>query len=147
MIIYKFLSLPSYEKTFLLNAYFYLLLWRIRLSFLPFSSLLDKCRNSPLTEISSAKLRPITSFVRLLNSASAFVPCTTCLSKACASHILLKKNGYLTDLHIGVLRNSDSNFLAHAWLSYKGQVVIGIRPDLNEYRDILPKNITHQPFA
>ena len=147
MRTFKFLALPLFEKFFLLIACYHLVLWRIRLAFCSFSSLLKKCRTSPLARIPSAQLKPISSLVRLLNAANALVPGSTCLSKAFAAHILLKKNGYLTDLHIGVLRNCDNLFQAHAWLSFQGEILIGMRPDLNDYRGILSEKENPLPFS
>lgn len=147
MRIFKFLALPPFEKVFLLIAYYHLVLWRIRLVFNSFSSLLDKCRTSPLAKIPSSQLMPISSLVRLLNTANALVPGSTCLSKAFAAHILLKKNGYLTELHIGVIRNFDNLFQAHAWLSFQGEVLIGMRPELNDYRDILSEKVNPSQFS
>jgi hypothetical protein len=48
----------------------------------------------------------------------------TCLCRALALQRLLSRNGYESELRIGVEKNDDQ-FGAHAWLVHDGQVVIG----------------------
>ena len=42
-----------------------------------------------------------------------------------ALQTLLGREGYASDLHIGVAKAEDGAFEAHAWLSSGGRVVIG----------------------
>jgi hypothetical protein len=56
--------------------------------------------------------------------ASKRMPGATCLCRALALQRLLAKNGYGSELRIGVEKNDD-RFGAHAWLVRGGQVLIG----------------------
>jgi len=49
----------------------------------------------------------------------------TCLTQALAAHVLLRRQGYPTLLHIGVLRGEEGRLEAHAWLKSGDKVVIG----------------------
>lgn len=59
-----------------------------------------------------------------VSSASRFVPKATCLTKALALHILLRRAGLQSRIHIGV-RKEDGRFEAHAWVESHDKVVIG----------------------
>ena len=49
----------------------------------------------------------------------------TCLTQALAAHVLLARKGHPSNLRIGVSRNLDGKFIAHAWLEKEGTVLIG----------------------
>jgi hypothetical protein len=51
---------------------------------------------------------------------------TTCLKEACVLSLLLRLKGERSLLRIGVARPAGV-FMAHAWLEYGGQVVLGLR--------------------
>lgn len=57
--------------------------------------------------------------------ASRYVPHATCLTQAVACRYLLARQGYATTLRIGVRRDKDQTFAAHAWLLNGEEVVIG----------------------
>lgn len=59
-----------------------------------------------------------------VSSASRFVPQATCLTKALALHILLRRAGLQSRIHIGV-RKEDGRFESHAWVESQDKVVIG----------------------
>jgi hypothetical protein len=48
-----------------------------------------------------------------------------CLAEALAAQWLLNRDGYPTDLQIGVTKGEDGQLLAHAWLEKEGKTVIG----------------------
>ena len=49
----------------------------------------------------------------------------TCLTEALTAHVLLARSGFRSDLRIGVSRDPNGKFLAHAWLENDGIVLIG----------------------
>ena len=49
----------------------------------------------------------------------------TCLTQALAAEVLLRRQGYPSLLHIGVLRGEEGQLEAHAWLKSGDKVVIG----------------------
>lgn len=49
----------------------------------------------------------------------------TCLAQALAAQVLLVRRGHPADLQIGVLKNDQGAFQAHAWVECEGSVVVG----------------------
>jgi len=68
-----------------------------------------------------------------IRAAGRFLPFATCLPRALATHLLLCRKGCASALKIGVTRDLDGRFLAHAWIESGDCVVIGTLPDLARY--------------
>jgi hypothetical protein len=61
-------------------------------------------------------------------------PAGRCLIEALAGHVLLGRKGLATDLRIGVARDVDGTFKAHAWLERGGTIVLGeLGAELEQY--------------
>jgi hypothetical protein len=71
--------------------------------------------------------------VRVIEVASRYIPCTTCLYKALTAQALLKMHGYQSSLHIGVVKNDKGKLNAHAWVESNGKIIIGDLKDLSRY--------------
>lgn len=67
---------------------------------------------------------PINRLVWSIEAASKRVKGTNCLAKALALQHLLALNGHDSELRIGV-NKSEGLFRAHAWLVYRGHVLVG----------------------
>ncbi len=64
------------------------------------------------------------------------LPGTTCLVQSLVAHALLRRRGYLPELHIGVRGRGSAAAVpldAHAWVECEGRVVAGDLDDLAEY--------------
>jgi hypothetical protein len=61
-----------------------------------------------------------------------------CLARALTAHTLMKRQGYNPTLQIGVIKNSEEEFQAHAWLEYQGKIVVGQLPDMEKYSTLHP---------
>lgn len=57
--------------------------------------------------------------------ASRYIPGATCLTQALTAQIFLVRRGYDSVLRIGVGRNPQGIFAAHAWVEQEGRVIIG----------------------
>lgn len=64
-------------------------------------------------------------------------PKSPCLTQAIVVQRLLRKKGYASDLRIGVRKGHGQPLEAHAWVEYRGAVVIGAR-GLSEEHTRLP---------
>jgi len=53
---------------------------------------------------------------RAIAAARRWVPHATCLTRALAEQILMRRNGHDARVHIGVALDAGSGFLAHAWV-------------------------------
>ena len=57
-----------------------------------------------------------------------------CLVQALAAQSMLRRRGYPSELRIGVAgRDADGAIKAHAWVEYRGTVIIGEVADLASY--------------
>lgn len=52
-------------------------------------------------------------------------PNTPCLTQAVVTHGLLLRNGHPSQLRIGVRKDGEGRFGAHAWVESEGRVVVG----------------------
>ena len=64
--------------------------------------------------------------------ASRYIPQAACLTQSLAANILLHRAGYGAELHLGVGKDDNGRFEAHAWVESGERVLIGGR-QLEEY--------------
>ena len=138
--IRKFLALTGRERHLLLQSAF--LLVRIRLGFrmLSFENLRRRLAKWSEPRTGTA---PEPDFVSkaawAVRTASRKIPSTqTCLFQALALRVLLGRHSIPCALHIGVGRNEQSDFKAHAWVECEGKIVIGETHDLADYTPLPP---------
>ena len=108
-------------------------LW-IALRLLPFSllrRLVERAADTPSPPAADESTTQTVAWA--IRAAGQFLPFATCLPRALSAHLLLRRNGCPSDLKIGVTRDPDGQFLAHAWVESSGRVVIGTLPDLARY--------------
>ena len=72
-----------------------------------------------------------------VQAAAKRIPGASCLTQAVALHRLMARAGHTTDLRIGVAKDGASGFASHAWLEYKGEILIGDDGELDRYAPIL----------
>jgi|SRR5579859_2679719 len=73
-------------------------------------------------ELDSRSIRQVAWAVE---AASRRIPGATCLTQAMATQVLLGRRGHASELHLGVARNPNGQFEAHAWIETQGHVVQG----------------------
>jgi len=59
--------------------------------------------------------------------------CNTCLVKALATDVMLRRRGLSSTLHLGVRPPGLGTLDAHAWIDSDGAVVMGALEDLGSY--------------
>lgn len=135
----NFLRLPFREKSLLLKSAFLLSAVRLGLTLFSFKTLqglLEGVRQRR-SNGGNADL-PLDRIAWAVETGGRYVPRTTCLSKALTAQALFIRNGYQSNLHIGVLRNKVGKLEAHAWVTIHGQVVIGGGGrDLSKYASLV----------
>lgn len=124
----KFFTLTYPEKKLLARSLLVILVIRIGLWILPFN-LLDRWSTgtTPIREKTN-DWTAIKRVARSVKSCSRFIPYATCLTQALATRLLLRMDGQPCDLKIGVEKDRDEKFGAHAWIEVDGQIVIGKLP-------------------
>jgi hypothetical protein len=123
----KLLSLSSGERRLLAKAALWVATVRLMLWVLPFRSqrsLLARFEGPTARESENDPLLPerIAWAVQL---ASRYIPRASCLTQAVAAKILLHRAGYGAELHIGVGKDDNGRFQAHAWVESGDRVLIG----------------------
>jgi len=86
--------------------------------------LLSRLERRTMSESSNRWSRAET-IVWAVEAASRRVPRATCLTQALSAKLLLRAVGQNARLRLGVARNSDGSFRAHAWLEQAGQPILG----------------------
>jgi hypothetical protein len=124
----KFLCLPAAERRMLLEAALLLGGIKLGLRLLPFHILrrfLDSLAKVPI-ELRKANQSSVERVVWAVEMADRYMPrARTCLTRALATRLLLVRQGHPALIRIGVVREEGEEFLAHAWVESKGEVVIG----------------------
>lgn len=74
----------------------------------------------------------------MVDKASEIVPRATCLTRALAAQVILRRFGYPAVLRLGVARSERQPLDAHAWVECDGQVVIGRTDGFERYARLSP---------
>ena len=127
--VHSLLRLSTGDKALLVQAT--LLLTGIRLglyvlSFARLRSLLARCVGPEGTTDDELHHDDSDRIVWAVERVSRQFPAIgTCLTQALTVHVLLARRGVQSNLRIGVRRESDGAFIAHAWLEKDGGILIG----------------------
>ena len=127
----KFFRLSVTEQRLLLQATILLATIRLGLFTLPFASL-----RSMLARLAATGNRRddqgqpasdgVERTVWAVETVGRHFPAIgTCLTQALAAHVMLARRGHQSNLRIGVARNADGKFEAHAWLEKDNVMLIG----------------------
>jgi hypothetical protein len=125
----RFFRLSGAERVLLIQATILLVAIRLGLRALRFARLrnllarLGRTRNRPEDQLDAAARDRTIWAVETVSRQ--FPAIGTCLMQALAIHALLARQGYDSNLRIGVTRDSDGKFMAHAWLEKNGVILIG----------------------
>jgi hypothetical protein len=117
-----FAALGSGDRTLLVRAVFWVAVIRAGLFLLPFRTV------KRLTARAGRRAAPIHSVGRCawaVRASSRYVPGATCLTQALAAQVLLAESGYDSRIEIGVRKDEQRRFRAHAWVVCGEEIVIG----------------------
>ena len=128
----KFGRLSARERLLVVRVIALLVLVRIALWKLPF------CRVQRLAawagkRVSYRSKPTAEQLASLVSVGSEYVPRASCLTQALVAQAVLSRYGYEPILKIGVARDANSGFEAHAWIECDGEVVIGRVGTLDQY--------------
>jgi hypothetical protein len=131
----RFLAISASDKLLLLRCVSVVAAIRLGLSLLSYRTLvrwLPKSSGTPPKD--DDELRRVAWGVR---NASRIIPRASCLTQALAAQFLLARSGRRSHIRIGVAKDTEGRFLAHAWLISDGRVVIGGKSaELRRYRSL-----------
>lgn len=127
----RFRSLSAIERSLFIQALFLMLLFRVALPVVNFRRAWAYLAGMSSIRTQSMKQRIIiepektgTAIVR----ANRYVPGATCLMQALAGILMLRRQGHVAELCIGVAK-SNGEFGAHAWVECGGRQVVGNQAD------------------
>ena len=114
----KFVILPARDQTALLKALVTLLGLQIAIRLASIERL--KCWAACM----GSGAEPLERLVWAVRAVARRLPGCTCLVSALTLQRLLSRQGYVSELHVGVARQGET-FAAHAWLMRDGKLLIG----------------------
>lgn len=131
----RFARLSSSERALFLHAALLVVAIRVGLLVLPVSAV--RRRLGARTDYKSAALNhSVERIAWAVTAASRYVPGATCLTQALAAQWLLGRSGHHASVRIGVRKDDQFGFQAHAWVICGEQVVVG-EPEVNQYAPLL----------
>src|SRR5712672_3472911 len=110
----RFVGLDLAERMLLVRALFLVSAIRLGLCFLPFRVLqrFVQRQNKKSGEVHSAAGQ----YVWAVRAVSRYVPGATCLTQALAAQTFLARSGHESHIEIGVRKDEQDRFMAHAWV-------------------------------
>jgi len=132
----NFFRLPFAEKLLLGESLVLVALIGFGLRLIPFKFFKKSLRKRLAEEAKQAPIdwKLINLIVRSVRSVSRFVPFASCLPQALTAMFLIKLKGQHTELKIGVAKDENQLFKAHAWLETNGRIIIGKLPAHRQYK-------------
>jgi len=116
----RFFQLTGAERCILLRVGFVLGVTRGALWFLPVCTV-----RKISAKIAGGTAGSVKQLVWAVEIMSRYLPHATCLTQALAAQALLFRSGFPAQVEIGVAKDDDRRFSAHAWVVCYGQVVLG----------------------
>ena len=110
---------------------------RIALWVLPFQRLQRVISSWQWVPLSVPINTPVATLVWAVRAASRRVPGASCLTQSLALHCLLTRAGHRSQIRIGVAKDTEAGFGAHAWVEYAGQPLLSGPEEVMQYVRIL----------
>jgi len=129
--VLKFLSLPYQKKKLLIQLLIAVIMIRLSLWLFPFKALNHWLCAFAATESDDQMVEwnVVDNVATAIQACSRYVPYASCLTQALAARTLLGLKGQNSQLKIGVGRDEDGKFMAHAWVEVDGKIIIGKLPN------------------
>jgi Transglutaminase-like superfamily len=117
-----FAALGTRDRRLLLRAFFLVALVRTGLFLLSFRTVK---RLAARTRRRAPRAHSVGRCAWAVRASSRYVPGATCLTQALAAQVLLAESGYDSRIEIGVTKDEQRRFRAHAWVVCGEEIVIG----------------------
>lgn len=124
------------DQRLLMTALVLVVCVRVGLKLLPFRVVRGMVANvkSRYRQPQSQDLQVVTKVSSSVRRVSKYVPGASCLTQALATQVLLTRRGQISNLRIGVNKDVEGDFKAHAWVESEGKIIIGQIRNLRIYR-------------
>lgn len=139
-LIHEFLQLPPTDRALLIRAAAALGAIRMCLWVIPYRLLRGVLGAATRRKIRSRGAQDSPERIAwAVTVASRYVPSTaTCLLRALAAHLLLARSGNVARIRIGVRRDAEGSFEAHAWVESEGRILVGAQTDPSRFVPLSP---------
>jgi hypothetical protein len=135
--VFRFLQLKPRDRQLLVYTFILLSFIRCGFRLFRFTQLQNILRHISRHSVNSTPACSILTLVWAVDAACTVMPGgVKCLARALTMDVLMRRQGYLPELRIGVIKDLEGQPQFHAWLEYQGQVVIGHLPNLMEFQTL-----------
>ena len=134
------MSLPSDERGLVLLALLLVATIRVALGVLPvhrLESVIGSWVSWKHLALAIPTDVPVGRLVWAVRAASRRIPAASCLTQSLTLHCLLTCAGHRSEIRIGVTKEMESGFGAHAWVEYAGQPLLSGREEVERYVQLL----------
>ncbi len=142
--VLKLISLPQSGRNLLVEAT--VLLWAIRigLRLIPFDTFrrLLPLETNERAHGGRSEVIDVRQLAWAVSASGERTAPSTCLTRAITLQIMLARRGRAARLRIGVTKDDEGRFQAHAWVEHDGKVIIG-GPGMREYTPLPYFNLPH----
>jgi hypothetical protein len=141
------MALPWQEKWLYLSAALWLLVVKAGLYLLPFDQMRRWVVGFGQSNGKLTNAQEMQTIIQAIERISQFLSSLriNCLPQALVGYMLLCRKGFDVQLKIGVLKNPSDQLIAHAWLEYQGQVILGNLWHLGRFTSFpSPLNVARQ---
>jgi hypothetical protein len=128
--------LPRNERALFFRALLVVVVMRVGLSLSSFQRVQKITKPKDQTAPEFADL-PVLRFAWAVSAASKRVPGASCLTQSLALHYLLSRAGYNSQIRIGVGKEPNATFCAHAWVEYEGEPLLSTAHEVEQYVGVL----------
>ena len=125
-VVRRWTSLTVDDRVLILRAWFWLVVVRCSLWFVPFRQVRRiVAASAPGRWARFSGNRLPSSIGWAVEAVGRRTPGATCLVRALAAQVLLQRAGHSADLRIGIARDGTERIAAHAWVESQGSVIVG----------------------
>jgi hypothetical protein len=126
--IKRLFTLDKEERILLCQAFHLLIVWKIRIVFLPMRQYVkffgEKGKESDQPDVSRHNI--VNKFPQAIRRANSAIPWKSkCLTEAIATKRLLEKYDIKSTLFLGVAKDENQKLIAHAWLMFGQRIISG----------------------
>jgi len=135
-VVKQFWHLSGSDRVLLLQTIILLLAIKLGLKFTTVQQLRGQLQY--YTRWKSTVSRPASRLIWAVEVATRILPGDTkCLARALAAQALLLGHNYPAKVRLGVAKDADGNFEAHAWVESEGKVAIGQLQDGERFKPLV----------
>jgi Transglutaminase-like superfamily len=134
--IRRFFCLKPRDRFLLVHAASVVAVLRLGLWILPFQVVRRALRCNRSSVSAHLASMPVRRLAWAVQAAARRIPRASCLTQALALQYLLARAGHHAQVRIGVAKKAPG-LESHAWLEFRGEVLVGDSSSLKQYSPIL----------